>query len=566
MSEGLRTFGRAARGWVRGRAPDKGTLRTELIAGIPGAISSVPDGMASSVLTGVNPVHGLYGSLFGPIGGGLTSSTRLMVITTTSASALAAGSALSNVAPGQRSRVLFLLTVLAGALMITAGILRLGRYTRFVPHSVMIGFLSGVAANIVLGQLSDFFGASVEGPFALAKALDLVTHPGRIDLATTGAGAAALVLLLVLARTRVAAYAALIALIIPSVVVAILGSGSIQLVKDVGTIPSGLPTPTLPHLSDLSFSVISGALAIAALVLIQGAGVSEAAPNPDNSRSDANQDFVAQGVGNVLAGLFRGQPVGGSVGQTALNVSAGAVGRWAAIFSGMWMAVILVAFSGLVGQVVMSTLAAVLILAAASSLRTGALRAILRSGRNSQVAVISTFVATLFLPVAAAVGVGLALALLMQINQEALDLRLVQLEPDADDRFVERPAPARLQSGRVVLLDIYGSLYYAGAKTLQARLPDPTGAQRPAVVIRLRGRAMLGATSFAVLADYADRLAAAGGRLYLSGVDAATHEQMSRNRTVERSGVVEVYEATNVLGEASLTAYRAAEAWLAEHP
>jgi SulP family sulfate permease len=118
----------------------------------------------------------------------------------------------------------------------------------------------------------------------------------------------------------------------------------------------------------------------------------------------------------------------------------------------------------------------------------------------------------------------------------------------------------------VVLLDIYGSLYYAGAKTLQAHLPDPTDAVSPAVVIRLRGRAMLGATSFTVLADYAERLSAAGGRLYLSGVDAATHEQMQRNRTVERSGVVEVFEATNVLGEASLTAYRAAEAWLAEQP
>jgi SulP family sulfate permease len=374
------------------------------------------------------------------------------------------------------------------------------------------------------------------------------------------------VLLLVLARTKAGPYAALIALIIPSVVVAIWGSDSIQLVSDVGEIPSGLPTPTLPHLADLSFSVLSGAFAIAALVLIQGAGVSEAAPNPDNSRSDANEDFVAQGVGNVLAGLFRGQPVGGSVGQTALNVSAGAVGRWGAIFSGLWMAVILVAFSGLVGKVVMSTLAAVLILAAVGSLRTGALRAIMRTGRNSQIGVIATFIATLFLPVAAAVGVGIALALLMQINQEALDLRLVQLEPDADGRFIEGPAPAQLLSRHVVLLDIYGSLYYAGAKTLQVHLPDPTGAVSPAVVIRLRGRAMLGATSFTVLADYAERLSAAGGRLYLSGVDAATHEQMSRNRTVERSGVVEVFEATNVLGEASLTAYRAAEAWLAEQP
>ena len=108
---------------------------------------------------------------------------------------------------------------MAGALMVVAGLLQLGRYTRFVPHSVMIGFLSGVAANIVFGQLPDFFGAEASGPYPLAKAWDLLTHPSRIDPATTACGVTALVLLLVLARTKLGVYAALIALVVPSVVV-----------------------------------------------------------------------------------------------------------------------------------------------------------------------------------------------------------------------------------------------------------------------------------------------------------------------------------------------------------
>ena len=564
MSDPTETISVKIRSWVRSRLPESGTARLDLVAGIPGAISSVPDGMAASVLAGVNPVHGLYASLFGPIGGGLTSSTRLMVITTTSASALAAGSAISVFSAADRSRVLFLLTVLAGVLMILAGVFKLGRYTRFVPHSVMIGFLSGVGANIVLGQLSDFFGAPVSGAYPLARAWDLLTHPGRIDPVTTAAGATAILLLLVLARTKLAPYSALISLIIPSAAVALWGSDSIRRVRDVGEIPKGLPLPVMPHLSDLSFGVISGAVAVAALVLIQGAGVSEAAPNPDATRSDANQDFIAEGVGNVLAGVFRGQPVGGSVGQTSLNVTAGARGRWAAIFSGMWMAVILVAFSGVVGNVVMSTLAAVLIFAAIGSFRTGSVLAILRTGRNSQVGVVATFVATLFLPVAAAVGVGFAIALLLQMNQEAIDLRIVELIPTEDGRMVEAPAPTHLESRQVLLIDIYGSLYYAGARTLQARLPDPVGSEQPAVVIRLRGRTMLGATSFEVLSDYAKRLDAVGGCLYVSGVDPAMHSQMTRNRRVPASGEVKVFEATEFVGESSLEAYHAAEAWLAE--
>jgi SulP family sulfate permease len=563
MKMSIRSVVGSTRRWVRGLRPEPGTLRQDLVAGVPGAISSVPDGMAASVLAGVNPVHGLYASLFGPIGGGLTSSTRLMVITTTSAAALAAGSAIAGVPAPDRARAMFLLTMLAGVLMILAGIFRLGRYTRFVPHSVMIGFLSGVAVNIVLGQLPELLGAKASGPYPLAKAWDLLLNLDRVNLGATAAGLSALGLMAALGRTRLAPFSAVIALIIPSIVVSLWGSDTIRRVHDVGDIPQGLPVPVLPHLGDLSFTLVVGALSVTALVLVQGAGVSESAPNPDRSRSDANQDFVAQGVGNALAGIFQGQPVGGSVGQTALNVSAGARGRWAAISSGVWMAVILVIFSGLVGAVVMSTLAAVLIFAAIGSLRAGAIRAILRTGRFSQIAVIATFVATLFLPIAAAVGFGVVLSLLMQLNQEAQDLRVVELVPDPDGRFLERPAPARLESRRVVLLDIYGSLLYAGARTLQARLPDPGQCEFPAVVLRLRGRAMLGSTSYAVLADYAERLEANGGRLYISGIDAALLGQLRRNRTVERAGDVQIFEATETIGEASLDAYHDAKEWVA---
>ena len=114
---------------------------------------------------------------------------------------------------------------------------------------------------------------------------------------------------------------------------------------------------------------VTGALAVAAVVLVQGAGVAESAPNPDGSFSKPNRDFVAQGAGNLASGLFKGQPVGGSVGQTALNIAAGARTRWAAIFSGLWLLVILIVFSGLVGRVAMPTLAAILIFAAAASIR-----------------------------------------------------------------------------------------------------------------------------------------------------------------------------------------------------
>ncbi|MEV0287997.1 SulP family inorganic anion transporter [Kribbella sp. NPDC050820] len=545
--------------------PERRALRADVVAGLPGAISGVPDGMAAAVLVGVNPIHGLYASFAGPVAGGLTSSTRLMVITTTTAAALAAGSALEDVDPADRPEALFLLTILTGVVMILAGIAKLGRYTRFVSHSVMTGFLTGISVNIFFGQIPDLTGVQASGDFALAKAADVIFHPAQIDIASLLAGLAALGILVGLSRTRLGAVGALIALAVPTAVVIIAGADSVARVEDIGEIPRGIPAPQLPDLGSLSLPLVTGALAVAAIVLVQGSGVAEAAPNHDGTASNPDRDFIAQGVGNLAAGFFRGQPVGGSVGRTALNQAVGGRGRWAAICSGLWMVVILAAFSDLIGAVAMPTLAAVLIFAAAGSLRPRELMTILRTGPTSQIAIIATFLATLFLPVATAVGIGVTLSLVLQLNQGAMDLKVVELKPAGDGRWTEHPAPEHLPSHQTIVLDVYGSLLYAGSRTLATRLPDPAGAEAPAVVLRLRGHTSVGATFVKVVADYAAALHAVGGRLYLSGVDRGLAELLRRTNRVEASGPVTVFEATELVGESTGQALHEAETWVIGH-
>jgi SulP family sulfate permease len=551
----------AVRAFGRSIAPERKSIGRDALAGVPGAIGSVPDGMASGVLVGVSPIHGLYASFAGPIAGGLASSTRLMVITTTTAAALAAGSALSDVRPAERPGALIMLTLIAGALMVVAGLLRLGRLTRFVSISVMLGFLTGVAANIVCGQIPDLTGGPSSGPFALARALNVIRHPSAIQWQSLVVGVLALALMTVLAWTPLATFSSIIALVVPSLLA--IGLADVAQVDDSGSIPTGVPLPHLPDPRDLSFGVITGAFAVAVIVLVQGAGISESVPNRDGTRAEPNRDFVAQGCGNLASCLFRGLPVGASVGSTALNVAAGARTRWAGIFSGIWTLAILVAFSGIVGKIAIPTLAAILIYAAVKSVRTGELRSVWKSGPNSQIGLATTFLATLFLPVSAAVGIGVALSLLLQLNRDALDLRLVEIVPQPDGRLLERPAPRRLQSGIVTALDIYGSLFYAGAKTLEARLPEPDGAVSPVVILRLRGRPSLGATGFAVLERYAARLAAAHGRLYLSGADPVLATQFRRTGRIRPDGSLHILEATPIIGESTMQAFADAEAWLA---
>ena len=554
---------RSVTGWLASVRPRPRDLRADAIAGVSNAIASVPDGMAMALLVGVNPAFGLYSSFAGKIGGGLFSSTSLMVVT---AAALAAGSVLEDVAPDERAGAVIALTLFVGILLIAVGLLRLGRYIRFVSRSVMVGFLTGIAVNIIFGQLPGLVGVEPDPGVAVQKAYYVAANLHEITVASALVGVGALAAMMLLGRTPLRLFGTLIAVVVTTAVVALAGLDDVRTVLDIGAIPTGFPPITLPPWPTLlNVDLMAGAAAIAAIILVQGAGVAESAPNPDGSPSSTNRDFIGQGAGNLVAGLFHGIPVGGSVSTTAINMAAGARSRWSAVFGGLWMLVILVALARWVEMVPLPTLSAVLIFAALMTIKPAVIAVVWKTSTTGKIAMTVTFVSTLALPIAAAVAVGVICSLVLQLNKEQRDFHLVRLVP-VQGQFVERAAPTVLPDAQPVVLDVYGSLLYAGAKTLGARLPKPHGSSRPVVILRLRGRGSLGSTFFGVVAGYADELAAAGGRLYLSGLDPAMVDRFERSQQAEVRRKIAVFPATEVLGRSTLAALQDAQQWLAQPP
>jgi SulP family sulfate permease len=351
---------------------------------------------------------------------------------------------------------------------------------------------------------------------------------------------------------------------VPSAIVVISGMDSVQLVRAVGEITGTVPAPELPSLIRFAPAVITGALSVALVVLVQGVGVSQSAPNVGGGRTSVGRDVVAQGLANMASALFHGLPVGGSLSATALGVIAGARTRWASIIAGLSMAVIVVGIPGLVSLVAMPSLGALLILAGLGGLKPDELRAVARTGWPSLLAGATTFLATLFLPIQAAVGLGAVLSALLYVGGSSTDVSVVELVERPDGRLEERRAKPQLNSHRATVLDVYGHLFYAGARTLERLLPSPGEAEQSVVVLRLRGRRNLGATLIDVLARYAESLQRAGGRLYLSGIGPEAYDQIVRTQKLRLTGPVRVYEATRVLGDSTREARSDAEAWLVD--
>nr|WP_246580945.1 SulP family inorganic anion transporter [Deinococcus aestuarii] len=537
-------------------------LRQDTIAGLINAVVSVPDGLASAALAGVNPVYGLYTSIAAPVAGSALVSAQLMQISTTTASALAAGQAIAGYPAAQRDGALFLLVLLVGIFLAIFGILRLGRLVRFVSHAVMTGFLTGVAAVLVLDQLAPLVGYSPRGANEIVQFVDLLRNPSQFNVPTIVTGVVALALVFGLARTRLATLASLVALVVPTLLVALLGWGAVEQVADVSPIPRGLPTLTLPDLSLLSPALLLAAFSLAVVIAVQGAGVSQSVENPDGRPVNPSRDMIAQGVANAASGLLSGIPAGGSVGQTALNVSVGARTRWAGIFGGVWMLAIVLLFPSLVGRVPMAVLAALMIQAGASAINTREVRSIWKTGGAARWSILATFAATLVLSVPVAVAVGVGLTVILFLSSSASDVIVRERVTLPDGRVAEVVPPKTLPSEQVTVLDVYGSLFFAGARTLREALPSPQGSTRPAVVLRLRGRTRVGATLIEVLDDYADDLAEVGGRLYLSGVDGDVGEQLREAGKLDLDRSVHVVPAGDVIGASTDQAVTSARGWL----
>jgi SulP family sulfate permease len=542
--------------------PNRKYLSGDLLAGLVNGISNIPDAMATAILAGINPIYGLYAVTVGTSVGSFFTSSHLMAIGATSAIGITVGSALLGYDPGQVPAALFTLTLLVGLIQVLAGVLKLGRLMRYVSNAVMVGFLTGVSLLVVLSQLGDFTGFSSSYSNKVLQAVDLFLHLRQVSAPTLAIGLLTIVLIIWLGRTRLKDFAMLLSILGATAVVFLLGWQDVQLVGDVSDIPRGFPRLSLPDLM-LIPGLLMPALSIAIIGLVQGAGVSKGYKNPDGKYPDVSRDFNGQGIANISAGLFQGMPIGGSVGSTALVVSAGGRSRWANIFSGLVVAVVIVLFAGQIGLLAMPALAGLLIVAGFQSLNWAEIHDVWEVGWLPRIVMLATLIATLSLPVQYAVFVGVILSVALNFLSSSRNVRLVELIPTENGLYRVQDAPVVLPSRKVTILQVYGALFFATVEKLVEILPSPAESKNPVVILRLRQHSEITSSFINLLERYDGELLAVDGRLILTGVNLRIKEQLDNTDTIrEALGAEDVFLASDLLGESTMEAIRAAEEWL----
>ena len=541
-------------------------ILADFIAAFTVGVASIPDSMASALLAGINPLAGLYTMVIATPIGALFTSSEMMHISTTSALSLAVASSLATgMSPADKLQAVYTLALMVGVIQILLGLLKMGFLVRFVPHSVMTGFLNGVAILIILGQLRDFTGYQSQFSNRVVQAVDMVINVQQIILPMLVVGLTTVALIVILDRIKATSqFSFILAMIFASLLPFLPWFQNVPLVGDVTQVPSALPSFSLPDFS-MMFQLIVPAFALSVIGLVQGAGISQGYPNPDGKFPDPSGDFFGQGAANLAASFFHGMPCGGSLSGTAMVVNSGAKSRWANFLVGVLIAITVLLFASLVELIAMPALAGLLIVIGFRTLNFDGIRTVWQTGTIPRVVMGITFIGTLVMPLQFAVLLGVGLSILLFTFHQANRLELVELIPSKNSPLpVEQPAPKKLSDHHVTVLYPYGSLFYAAAKTLEENLPAAEEAKEAVVIFLFRGYENFGSTMITVLDRYNQVLQANGGKVMLAGISNGVMQQLERTGLLDRIGRENVFTVHKQWGVSAYEAYESAQAWLDE--
>ena len=443
------------------------TLRGDLFGGITSAVVVLPVSLAFGVASGLGAIAGLYGAVAVGFFAAVFGGTKSQISSPTGPMAVAMAVIVTSHAEGDFAKA-FTIVIMAGAIQVLLGVLRIGRFVAYTPYSVISGFMSGIGIIIILIQTLPFLGleTATGGPVGAVRAWpDALTHlnPSAVAIAAT----TLVVGVFWPVRFRRFLPPTLAALIAGSA----LGILWLTNTPVIGTVPTGLPEPQLPDVS-LGFLVgaIQPALILALLGSIDSLLTSLVADAMTRTRHSPNRELVGQGIGNAVAGSIGGLPGAGATVGTVVNLRAGGRTRVSGVLCAAILLALVLEFGRYVEAVPHAVLAGILMKVGWDIIDWRFITRIHRVQREHLLVMVLTMGLTVFLDLVTAVAIGLIVAGMASARQwERLELDSVMSVPLLDSTFLtpeDESDDADVFSARVGLVAMRGSFSVASSGKL----------------------------------------------------------------------------------------------------
>ncbi len=534
------------RWWPRVNA---GSVRADLVAGLTGAIIVLPQGVAFATIAGLPPQYGLYTAIVPAAIAALFGSSWHLVSGPTTAISIVVFATLAPLAePGSPEfiKLALTLTFMVGLIQLGMGLARMGTLVNFISHTVVVGFTAGAAILIASSQLKNFFGVAIPRGASFTQTIHaLVTQARDVSPYATAVGAVTLLSGILVKRFAPRFPYMIAAMLVGSVAGVALGAayGAPGQVRTVGALPSILPPLSHPALSLDTVKLLAGsAFAVTVLALTEAVSIARAIAVRSEQRVDGNQEFIGQGLANLVGSFFSSYASSGSFNRSGVNYEAGARTPLAAAFASVLLAAIILLVAPLAAYLPVPAMAGILFLVAWGLIDFRNIRGIAKASRSETVILAATFLSTLFLDLELAIYVGVILSLAVYLNRTSRP-PVHTLVPDRRDlagRYAASDGQA--ECGQLKIIEVHGSLFFGAIDHVQQRLAeiDERDARHKHVLIVADGINFADIAGAEMLAREARRRRRMGGGLYLVGLKERTLEvlraggYLDENRRGER--------------------------------
>lgn len=316
-----------------------GNVRGDILAGIVVALALIPEAIAFSIIAGVDPMIGLYASFCIAVTIAFVGGRPGMISAATGATAIL----MVTLVADYGLQYLLAATILTGVIQIIMGVLKLGRLMKFVPRSVMVGFVNALAIIIFMSQLTHFTGESWQMYAMVAGALAIIY---------------------IFPRFTKAVPSPLVAIIVISLVAIFTGS-SVRTVGDMGELTQTLPVfliPDIPFNLETLKIIFPYSLSIAIVGLVESLLTAQIVDDMTDTKSDKNKEARGQGIANIVSGLFGGMAGCAMIGQSVINVKSGGRGRLSTLVAGIFLMILILLLNDFLVQIPMAALVGVMIM------------------------------------------------------------------------------------------------------------------------------------------------------------------------------------------------------------
>ncbi|MEZ5850080.1 MAG: SulP family inorganic anion transporter [Hyphomicrobiaceae bacterium] len=496
-------------------------LKADAIAGLTVAIVALPLSMAIAIGSGLSPDKGLYTAI---VGGFLISAlggSRFQIGGPAGAFIVL----IATIVDRHGYDGLVLATLMAGAMMLAVGFLRLGTYIKYIPFPVTVGFTAGIAVIIFASQIKELLGLDIaKEPAALIPKLQaIVANIHTIKPTTVALAALSIAIILGLRKVRPKWPGLLITVGVAALLTFVLQLDVTTIGSKFGGIPRSLPAPTLP-VFDLAKmrAVLPDAIAIALLGAIESLLSAVVADGMTGRKHRSNCELVAQGAANIAAVIFGGMCVTGTIARTATNVRANAHGPVSGMLHALYVLLFMLIAAPLAAYIPLASLGAVLAIVAWNMAEKQEFLGLLRTSWGDALVLMATFLLTIFEDLTIAIGVGVTLGAFLFLHRmaEAVEVEtgrrvIASDEPDASGMARTSYDPHAL-NGDVVVYRIAGAFFF-GATSAVSSVLDRIGEHPKVFVLDFTEVPLVDSTAARALEVFTHKLRHSGTRVYFAG-------------------------------------------------